>query len=1242
MYKATVFLCHGATAGQTDSTNGWTHVHCLTETGANGDSFSPSAKWQYAPGSNFAWRVVVVAADKTANAGGAATISTGAVYPAWWTAGGGSGVIHVWLAAEAYGSAKTGESWRHAVATLSEALALVTDGKTEIWIADDLLLDGNAATASPFALTVRGGFTGAENAASARSAGTVSRLDANETYADILRLAHTSGKAVLERLAFLNSREHGLYKTGAGSLELRDCRFERNGRCPEVCTLTGRGAYLTGGAGATLLITNCVFNDNRILMGAAACGVGGDTPYQSGCGAYVTTFQRFDLVDTLFSSNGCPLTAAPGRGGTHGFALAIDSAPVHALRCDFIANVGSHYEASAGAIVCVYGASDGSSFTNCLWTGNFHNPYSRNGTRGGALEINMSSAAYTCSLGNCTIAYNLVDAITCAAGLQVTKGTIDIGDSIIYGNSISATYNSAGADVYVANVDSSVTLRHSLLASSLGTYASSASGTGVILGDGMIYGDPLFATPTADYIANISSTAPGYPDAQAPLTFADWAANGAFDLHLCSVQGRWNGTDHSTQDETTSPAIDRAAATTPVGDEPAPNGNRRNLGRYGGTAEASLTPSGGVPAIDAVSVNPAYDYTQPAITVTVGGTGAYAATVTFCFGTILPGGAGTNGWQAVRVQEPVGNGDVVVMPSQTYYPHGATVYWRVIVTAEGAEPIVRNGSYEVTDETPVFLGRGGGANVIHLRPAAKGTGTGDNWADAVTTFDEARDLITETRNQIWFAGDVARDEAPTVQQILKSVTILGGFAGSEDAATDRVAGARTTIDGAKLYNCLAFGVAPDVTLEIEDFVFTRSLKSAFTKTGAGSLTVRNCRFTDNGWFSTTVGSDVSANRFQGGGASVTSGRCVFYNCLFDGNLDRRAMIYGTDGHGLYASGASLALYDCSFVTNGLAESITSTAETGSPCREGFVGTAVYALRCRDVTAAGCRFIGQRMTEHSGGSVFCIAGASVASQNPSVSHSHQFVISNCLFAANSSVQWISSSYPCNSAPLAFLGSDYDACPGTAIVERCTFAYNSYASGQDAAALLVTQGKSTSTWFVRVRNSIFSGNLGSTFVASAPTAADIRLNGYVEFDMDYSLIAGVNPPYVINSSSRSVTFGDHFVLAPDALFVTPQETFLGALTASGVQLPTHASRVIRAKQTDPTAWNFHLRGSTGYDDETTGARLVFRGRSPAIDAGDPAADYTSEPPPNGRRLNLGFYGGTPWATRTAFGGMCIIIR
>jgi len=61
-----------------------------------------------------------------------------------------------------------------------------------------------------------------------------------------------------------------------------------------------------------------------------------------------------------------------------------------------------------------------------------------------------------------------------------------------------------------------------------------------------------------------------------------------------------------------------------------------------------------------------------------------------------------------------------------------------------------------------------------------------------------------------------------------------------------------------------------------------------------------------------------------------------------------------------------------------------------------------------------------------------------------------------------------------------------------------------------------------------------------------------------------------------------------------------------------------------------------------NETTGARLVFRGRSPAIDAGDPAADYTSEPPPNGRRLNLGFYGGTPWATRTAFGGMCIIIR
>ncbi|GAH84931.1 unnamed protein product, partial [marine sediment metagenome] len=38
------------------------------------------------------------------------------------------------------------------------------------------------------------------------------------------------------------------------------------------------------------------------------------------------------------------------------------------------------------------------------------------------------------------------------------------------------------------------------------------------------------------------------------------------------------------------------------------------------------------------------------------------------------------------------------------------------------------------------------------------------------------------------------------------------------------------------------------------------------------------------------------------------------------------------------------------------------------------------------------------------------------------------------------------------------------------------------------------------------------------------------------------------------------------------------------------------------------------------------------SPCLDAGNPYSDYSMEPLPNGERINLGAYGGTPWATKT----------
>jgi hypothetical protein len=63
------------------------------------------------------------------------------------------------------------------------------------------------------------------------------------------------------------------------------------------------------------------------------------------------------------------------------------------------------------------------------------------------------------------------------------------------------------------------------------------------------------------------------------------------DYHLKSEAGRWDPESGSwVTDEVTSPCIDAGDTEPPANQEAEPNGNRLNMGAYGGTAEASKSP----------------------------------------------------------------------------------------------------------------------------------------------------------------------------------------------------------------------------------------------------------------------------------------------------------------------------------------------------------------------------------------------------------------------------------------------------------------------------------------------------------------------------------------------------------------------------------------------------------------------------------------------------------------------------
>jgi parallel beta-helix repeat protein len=84
---------------------------------------------------------------------------------------------------------------------------------------------------------------------------------------------------------------------------------------------------------------------------------------------------------------------------------------------------------------------------------------------------------------------------------------------------------------------------------------------GGFTGEGNINVDPLFADP----------------------------ANG--DYHLKSHAGCWDPlSENWVIDDVTSPCIDAGDPSSPLADEPEPNGGRINMGAYGGTTEASKSP----------------------------------------------------------------------------------------------------------------------------------------------------------------------------------------------------------------------------------------------------------------------------------------------------------------------------------------------------------------------------------------------------------------------------------------------------------------------------------------------------------------------------------------------------------------------------------------------------------------------------------------------------------------------------
>jgi len=176
----------------------------------------------------------------------------------------------------------------------------------------------------------------------------------------------------------------------------------------------------------------------------------------------------------------------------------------------------------------------------------------------------------------------------------------------------------------------------------------------------------------------------------------------------------------------------------------------------------------------------------------------------------------------------------------------------------------------------------------------------------------------------------------------------------------------------------------------------------------------------------------------------------------------------------------------------------------------------------------------------------------------------------------------SGYSCEVWGIPEFGAfEYETVPGTGVVINCTVA-----NGMDCGAADVT-----------VRNSVI---LGAAKVHNQAAWS----YGPATLDVAYTCWSGPTPICITKSGHTT---------CPDVV-----------LGEGNIEVDPLLA--------DPLNGDYHLKSRFGRRNPATQTWVTDDVTSPCIDAGDPASDYSSEPQPNGSRINMGAYGNTTEASRS----------
>ena len=1125
-----------------------------------------------------------------------------------------------------------GMSWATAM-SVSNALASAAEqsGFGEVWIKAGTLSAPAISIVNNANLTIRGGFAGTETTLAERQPGALTVFDGKvgntRTSSILLSVENAAGaNLVLERLKFCNAKSNGFVKTGGGSLMVFDCAVEANGR--DVGKVYGRGLNAQSDGLGTLVVSNCVFAGNRCTAG--------DTQY-GGFGLYAKSFKSAVVDDSLFVTNGYDLTVQPGKNYAgflyaRGSALYAENTPITVRGCRFAGNNCPVRKAGndwCGGTIALEGACGGSMIENCALIGNteFFSAGDDYGANcGGAIAIRLSSINEKATVRNCTIAYNITQSSYSGGGITVTRGDVDIENTILWQNRrYKYTMIGYGSDVQVQSTGRA-SIRHSFVT---GLDDTVLFGANLAVDEDTVFAvDPRLVTSTATFESLLTVTdAYQYYTYTNPTIYEDLAT---MDAHLLSAAGYCvNGGAVGPATNVTSTAIDMGDPAADRSNEPSPNGGRLNLGAYGNTAAASKSVTGQPEA--EVEVTFPDGLTRPLVRITMGlesGLG-YSATVRLTCssnGVVL----------AVNDYPFISNGDVIEWKSLEYLQPGAIFTVMVAIAASGASAVAYNLERQVTGELPPYYGKGGGAHVVHVREGADCRMDGTSWTDAFPDIKTAlKSIQDDSKTEMWLA--VSNDHLNESTAIAYPLTIRGGFAGVENSPDERPEGSRSTLDGREAFEGLAINNSAAVS--IERIVIMRGLNCGLIKSGAGDLHVSDCHFLTNGM---GRASNQNGKGARVGGTKTTT-VVTFSNCVFRCNRAKPGSDGGcsSKGAGINASNLKcLRLENCLFVHNGIHLRGPGGGNSYEPSSGNTYGSAVYSTA--PVSAVGCRFAANFCQVLNWNTVADGGNGGIVRLHAGAEGS---AFTNCAWVANGEeITWPGqgSAGQNNAGALTVL---FGSKEGTVDVNNCTFAYNLTDGYEVTAGLNIILGTAN------VRNSIFFGNIIGG--ASKTRGRDISLRGESVLNVAYTMFGEEGTNSITCAETATTNFLDGVVFG-NPLFVTPNEE-IAALVRESTTTAVGGSKLIFWDWTAATAEatyaalenvNCHLRGGLGYHDEATGSLVTTYSRgakSPCIDKGDPKSEYHREPAGyNGRRVNMGYYGNSPWASMSQPAGSVYYLR